>query len=195
MPTYPISRNRPGDLARLPVVETCSPEIETLVDSVVSINQSQGRFNESTSSFVQPLPWLAYEKLLASCGHELSETEEAINDSIFRLFGVEECDRVAIEEELAALNSSELEDDDASEPVDAEELSSTDEGATGESFSRQMIAADWLSCAVGIVLGRFHPGIENALGRGDFSPEVSEQLRTLADSDGVMVLDVSENDN
>ena len=114
-------------------------EIETLVDSVVSINQSQGQFNESNASFIQPLPWLAYEKLLASAGHKLSETEDAINDRVFQLFGVKECDRVAIEEELAALTSSEFDDGEIAED-DAVESLPMDEDATVESLSRKDIA-------------------------------------------------------
>ena len=60
---------------------------------------------------------------------------------------------------------------------------------------RYELAVAWVSYAVGIILGRFKPGEKGALGSGitedgqvlltaDFA-----KLRTLADSDGIMVLD------
>ncbi|RLB40594.1 MAG: hypothetical protein DRH12_09830 [Deltaproteobacteria bacterium] len=67
----------------------------------------------------------------------------------------------------------------------------------GSSFSiqRSSLARRWISYAVGIVLGRFKPGIPGALGRGRFSEEVASQLRGLVDPDGIMVLDKGHPDD
>jgi hypothetical protein len=51
------------------------------------------------------------------------------------------------------------------------------------------LAQKWISYAVGIVLGRFKPGVPGALGRGRFSEEVAEKLRVLAVPYGIAVLD------
>jgi len=63
------------------------------------------------------------------------------------------------------------------------------------SSPRQSLAKRWISYAVGVVMGRFQPGMDNALGRGRFSDEVAEKLRNLADTDGVMVLDQGHPDD
>ncbi len=67
----------------------------------------------------------------------------------------------------------------------------------GSSFSiqRSSLARRWISYAVGIVLGRFKPGIPGALGRGRFSEEVASRLRELVDPDGIMVLDKGHPDD
>ena len=53
----------------------------------------------------------------------------------------------------------------------------------------QELAQNWISYAVGIVLGRFKPGVPHALGRGRFSDDVAEKLRELAVPHGIAVLD------
>ncbi|GIW89833.1 MAG: hypothetical protein KatS3mg109_0265 [Pirellulaceae bacterium] len=64
-----------------------------------------------------------------------------------------------------------------------------------ESAARQSLAQRWVSYAVGIVLGRFQPGVDGALGRGRFTRDVADKLRALADPDGVMVIDEGHPDD
>ena len=69
----------------------------------------------------------------------------------------------------------------------------------------QPLAKRWISYAVGVVMGRFQPGVENGLGRGRFTDlpaeasaqagEVAAQLSDLADADGVMVIDPGHPDD
>ncbi len=51
------------------------------------------------------------------------------------------------------------------------------------------LAKQWVSYAVGIVLGRFKPGIPGALGQGRFSEEIGAKLRALAVPHGIAALD------
>ena len=44
-------------------------------------------------------------------------------------------------------------------------------------------------------MARFQPGVEGALGRGDFSDEVAGRLRGLADEDGILVQDEGHPDD
>ena len=53
----------------------------------------------------------------------------------------------------------------------------------------QELAQNWISYAVGIVLGRFKPGVPGALGRGGFSEEIAEKLRELSVPHSIAVLD------
>jgi hypothetical protein len=52
-----------------------------------------------------------------------------------------------------------------------------------------------ISYSVGIVMGRFEPGVEKGLGRGWFSDEISDSLRKLADSDAILVMDEGHPDD
>ncbi|RLB33319.1 MAG: hypothetical protein DRH12_18535 [Deltaproteobacteria bacterium] len=63
------------------------------------------------------------------------------------------------------------------------------------SLSVQSLAKQWISYAVGIVMGRFQPGVENALARGRFPEDVSAKLRELADPDGILVMDEGHSDD
>ena len=63
------------------------------------------------------------------------------------------------------------------------------------SSSLESLARRWISYAVGIVMGRFQPGIENALGRGRFPEDISARLRELADPDGILVMDEGHSDD
>ena len=56
-------------------------------------------------------------------------------------------------------------------------------------MDRQELAKKWISYAVGIVLGRFKPGVSGALGRGRFSEEIAEGLRALSVPHGIAALD------
>ncbi len=63
------------------------------------------------------------------------------------------------------------------------------------SLQRSSLARRWISYAVGVVMGRFQPGVDGALGRGRFPDEVAAQLREMANTAGVMVLDQSHQDD
>jgi len=59
----------------------------------------------------------------------------------------------------------------------------------------ESLARQWISYAVGTVMGRFEPGVEDGLGRGNFSPDVAKSLRHLADADGILVQDEGHPDD
>ena len=56
-------------------------------------------------------------------------------------------------------------------------------------MDRQELAKRWISYAVGIVLGRFKPGVSGALGRGRFADEIATRLRALSVPYGIASLD------
>ena len=51
------------------------------------------------------------------------------------------------------------------------------------------LAQQWLSYAVGIVLGQFQPGNPDGLGRGAFAPTTGERLLAIRDEDGLIPVD------
>ncbi len=60
---------------------------------------------------------------------------------------------------------------------------------------RAELAYNWISYAVGIVMGRFQPGKENALGRGNFPPGKAQALHHLVDPDAILVMDEGHKDD
>jgi hypothetical protein len=85
-------------------------------------------------------------------------------------------------------------DDGSDQQILREEL--TEQGNADPDFlTRVALSCQWISYAVGIVLGRFQPGIDKCLGRGNFSEEIVAKLCALADSDGILVLDQNHPDD
>ena len=56
-------------------------------------------------------------------------------------------------------------------------------------MTREELAKKWIGYAVGIVLGRFKPGVPGAIGRGRFSEDIAKRLRALSVPYGIAVLD------
>ena len=164
-----------GDLARLPIPTESSKQLENLVEHAISLVMQDSVDDETTFDFIAP-PWscslndTTTELFLR--GDALKDVEKAIDEEVYRLYGISDEDRKAIESELAQ-PVAEGEEAKEEEPdyVDDEEL-----------------AHRWISYAVGIVMGRFQPDISGALGQGCFSSPVAAELRSLTDSDGVATL-------
>ena len=167
-----------GDLARLPIPTESSKQLENFVDRAISLAMKESAEDETTFDFIAP-PWscslndTSTELFLR--GDALADVEKDIDEEVYRLYGISDEDRKAIESELA---EPAAEGEEAKEPdyIDDEE-----------------IARRWISYAVGIVMGRFQPG--GNLGQGRFSQPVAAELRSLTDSDGVATLDEGHQDD
>jgi hypothetical protein len=91
--------------------------------------------------------------------------------------------------------------DPTTNDADNEETEALSLGIEGEELVeeppliRDELARQWISYAVGIVMSRFRPGIDGALGRGHFSEDIATQLRALADPDGILVLNPGHTDD
>ena len=169
-----------GDLARLPIPTESSKELERLVDRAVSLAMKDSSEDETTFDFIAP-PWTASlddtttELFLRE--DSLKDVEKAIDEEVYRLYGISDGDRKAIESELA-------------QPVaEGEEAKE----AEPDYLDDEDLARRWISYCVGIVMGRFQPGGD--LGQGRFSSAVAAELRSLADADGVATLDEGHQDD
>ena len=172
-----------GDVAQLPIPGDDAINTHELVDHAISISQTTSAEDETTFDFIAP-PWAASlnETLneVRLQDDSLKDVEKAIDEEVYLLYGISDEDRRAIETELA---------EPAAEGEYAEEKSEQDY------IDKEELALRWISYAVGIVMGRFQPGVSGALGQGRFPPEVAEQLRALTDSDGVATLDEGHQDD
>lgn len=226
-----------GDLARLPFIDTDgnqSERLKQLTQYCVHITYSKSFASETTFDFIAPQNWNAYLRDWTAQQARMAEFEAQIDEEIYRLYNINQEGRRAIETELHsdfAIGSD-------------EENANDNENASGEEYphtesefdiTREELAIRWISFAIGIILGRFQPGIVGVLGntiyrredfaivslplpdeaefdqlvgavdrfayvdanggRHLFTKKIEDQLRALADKDGIVVLDEGHPDD
>ena len=182
-----------GDLARLPVPRACSARLRALVEEAIALARCDSEEDETTWDFIAPPAWKDGTRDVAERHARLARVERAIDEEVYRLYGISEEDRRAIEAELAAGGDTGGRD---REPVaTAAKKRGKRSGATGDALTLEALARRWVGYAVGVVMGRFQPGVAKGLGRGRFPEAVAARLRDLADADGVMVLDPGHSDD
>jgi hypothetical protein len=180
-----------GDLARLPVPKASSETLQRPVDHAITFARADSEDSETTWDFIAPPDWPDGIIKVAERHAQLAEIERQIDEEVYRLYGISEEDRQAIEAELAAVGVA-AENEEAEEPEDTD----SEESESAETFwSKQDLAKAWISYAVGVVMGQFEPGRENGLGRGRFDAETANTLRALKDEDGLLVVDPGHPDD
>ena len=169
-----------GDISRVPFRQPGSitqTQFNQFVPQCIHIQQTESMRSENTFDFHAPPDWETGRSNILAGRQRLQALEAQINDLVFALYEISPQDRQAIESELAGGMAVAEEN----EKIKTEE---EDENETQTGVSRQAIAFSWLSYAIGIILGRFQPGIPGALGsaiyrRSDFAigslPEPSEE--------------------
>jgi hypothetical protein len=180
-----------GDLARLPISTTSSPRLRILVEQAITLAKTDSEADETTYDFIVPPAWDSGIDDMTARHQRLAEIERQIDEEIYHLYGITDDDRAAIEAELAEPASLEADGDENDETADDD----TGEAVLEAVLMPEELARRWIGYAVGIVMGRFQPGVEGALGRGHFLAEVATALRQLADSDGILVLDEGHPDD
>jgi len=146
-----------GDLARLPVPVLKSVGLTT-VGGCIRISKYHATREETTFDFIAPPRWKTGLEEMAAAQARLAALEAQIDDEVYRLYGISEPDRAALEAELAGGLSA---DEGAEEAAPAEEDAEPEAEAP---MTREQLAVRWISYAVGIVLGRFRPGLAGELG-------------------------------
>ena len=148
-----------GHIASLPVLPTFANErVKALAQQAIRVQFLDATLTEPTFDFIAPPRWDTGIEDLAVARDRLRELEARIDEEVYRLYGIAAEDRAAIEAELGAAHHA---DEDAP-PLTREEL-----------------AKRWISYAVGVVMGRFRPGLPRTrephargpLGRAVFHPE------------------------
>jgi len=112
--------------------------------------------DETTFDFTSPPRWdtdledpsAGSGLSLATAQARLADLERQIDEEVYRLYGISDEDRAAIEAELAGGNDTQH----------------ATRNTPQVSITREELAVRWISYAVGVVLGRFRPGFPPASG-------------------------------
>jgi len=162
-----------GDFNRMPVPLSALTSV-TLVSRAQHCTRLQvwgSILDEITFDFIAPPRWDTGLDDLAAAQAWLAALEAQIDDEVYRLYSISAEDRAAIEAELAG-GALAAEDD---ETEHATRNSSNDEEEDIEGVEPPMtekeLAVRWISYAVGVVLGRFQPGVAGALGSAVYRRE------------------------
>jgi hypothetical protein len=181
----PTVNNEVGQIASLPLSPSGNSDLSVLVHEAVSLARCESRADERTYDFTAPAQWLSGREISYLRRQRLAEIENAISDQVYRLYDVSAEDRSAIEAELAEPSRFGDSEGDGTESEGSGDQESDDK----LSLTSQRLAAQWVSYAVGIALGRFIPGKEGSIGIGDLLPEVAAKVQHLVEKTGLMVLE------
>ena len=181
-----------GDIARLPIPTSSSHPLSALVEQAIELAKADSEQDETAYDFIALPAWQTGIDDVVGRHRKLAEIEGQVDEEVYCLYSISDEDRMAIEAELAEPVTNDTRDEESDDPNSDEE--NTDVAAE-VLLSRDELARKWISYAVGIVMGRFQPGIDGALGRGHFSEEIAAKLRALVDSDGILVLDEGHPDD
>ena len=127
--------------------------------------------NETTYDFISPPVWEVGLDDLAERHRKLAAVEQEIDEEVYRLYGISDEDRAAIEEELAEPTEPTKRATRKVKISGSDLLKMPKQGRRGTAHPRER--ARRISNAVGIVMGRFEPGIDR-LGRGTSPRPYSE---------------------
>jgi hypothetical protein len=134
-----------GDLARLPIPNHSSPQLEALVEQAIELAKQDSREDETTWDFVEPPAWPDGIEQVAERHRQLAAIERQIDEEVYRLYGIAAEDRAAIEAELAEGATLADESEDGESPDD------TQDTASETAWSRESLAQAWIRWAVGKV--------------------------------------------
>ncbi|WAS06093.1 BREX-1 system adenine-specific DNA-methyltransferase PglX [Gloeomargaritales cyanobacterium VI4D9] len=163
-----------GDLARLPIPDQSSPRLEALVEQAITLAKQDSAEDETTWDFVAPPPWPDGLEKVAQRHAQLAAIEQQIDEEVYRLYGISDQDRAAIETELAESAPVTEDDDSPAVRVSGTESLENEEAPTSTPTDRTGLAHAWISFAVMKV---FEQGTFWA--RHKLAEQVLNQLETL----------------
>jgi hypothetical protein len=169
----------PGDVAKLPIPSASNTTVSLLVETAINYAKINCAEDETTFNFTVPSFALNIDQIIMTLlarYNQLKTVESQIDNEIFRLYKITPKDQAAIESDVGP----------------SPELSIS---------THKEIAARWVGYAMGIVMGRFSPGTEGALGsaiidgKHTFSPQTEAALKDLAYQYPIGILDPADPDD
>jgi len=179
------------DFARIPLPKL-TRDLENLVESAVTLSKKSFLKSYKTSDFIVPYSWPEGFKEQLNERIQLNDIEKQIETTVRRLYGFTTSELKIIENDLKELANGEETEKNQGENYNNKKAAQVQENKLSSKYE---LAYQWISYAIGIIMSRFEPGVENGLGRGNFSAETAEQLSSLADPDGILVMDEGHSDD
>jgi hypothetical protein len=152
-PTINIQAN---DIRRLPII----PEVREIEAPAIFLVQSDILFEsyrEEKINFILPSSWKKGSEDWSLLNGRVEDIEIQINDQIYNKYEIPRNERLTIKNDLAGV----VFEESSSQSTDDEDFEQLERPITPEELT-----ARWISYAVGIVLGRFQPGVAGSLGSG-----------------------------
>jgi len=156
-----------GDIKRLPAfrnLSTAAQSLDPLVLSSIRLAFERSSFDEITFDFIASPRWNTGLSDLAIAQARLAALEAQIDDEVYRLYEISDEDRAAIEAELVG-------EPLISEDDDTKHATRTTSDDVEPPMTQEELAVRWISYAVGVVLGRFRPGVADELGSAVYRRE------------------------
>lgn len=154
-----------GHIASLPLrPEIADETTANLAHRCTHVKMWEATTDETTFDFLAPPRWDTGLEELAAAQARLAALEAQIDEEVYHLYGISAEDRALIEAELAGGPPGEDEEIEG-------ETGDTDENEPAPPLTRRELAVRWIAYAVGIVLGRFQPGLPGALGSAIYRRE------------------------
>ncbi len=129
-----------GDLARLPIPNESSDSLNALVDRAIELAKFDSAHDEKTYDFIAPPCWPDGPREVAERRARLAEIEHQIDEEVYRLYGISEEDRRAIEAELGEPSVAENDDVEDSSSTGGEDSDATLEA----SITLRELACQWM---------------------------------------------------
>jgi len=186
-----------GDLARVPVPQGHSDTLRAGVSNAIDLCCQQASEQEATYDFIAPPAWPGGIQAATARAARLAAIEQEVDEDVYGLYGISQADRAAIEAELGTVSTLvelNVGEESAVGAESAEDIADED-ADTGGVLNRQQLAQRWVSYAIGIVLGRFQPGVDGAIGRGDVSSQTALALAAAVAGDGISMVDGTQPDH
>ena len=160
-----------GDLVNLPVPTFDRSNVAHTTSQIVRRVRIQVQASETALEFAGPLRWETGLDKLSAIETSLTFLRCRTDDEVYRLYGISDEDRAAIEAELAGKPL--VGEEDGTEHATRNSSNDEEEDAEGVEppMTEEELAARWLSYAVGVVLGRFQPEVAGALGSAVYRRE------------------------
>jgi len=138
-----------NDIERIPLSQELDKEsLINLVEQAIALAKQDSAEDETTWDFVAPPPWPDGLEQVAQRHAQLAEIERQIDEEVYRLYGISDQDRAAIETELAESTPVTEDDDPPAVHVSGTESLENEEAPTNIPTDRTGLAHAWISFAV-----------------------------------------------
>jgi len=156
-----------GDLARLPIPLSSTERLRYAVRHVIQVAFYTNTLEEISFDFISPASWLSGIEDAYRLVNLLCDIEKDIDDEVFALYGLSDADRETIDAESFGDSLDDNGENDYSAIAEEED-------EIEASITQKELAVHRISYTIGIVLGRFQPGVVGSLGsaiyrRDDFT--------------------------